>query len=116
MSNIEIEATEVARRLGTAQAEDLFVLDVRKESAYAQQRIPESTNLPIYEQLLQYDYSGLEANLDELPEDEEIAVVCVAGVTSARAAEFLQAHGFEAKSVRNGMHAWGRVDPEPRTD
>jgi rhodanese-related sulfurtransferase len=116
MSNTDIEAAEVARRLGTVDAADLFVLDVRKESAYEQRRIPESTNLPVYEDLLQYDYSGLEANLDELPEDEEIAVVCVAGVTSARAAEFLRAHGFDAKSVRNGMHAWERVEPEPRTD
>ncbi len=116
MSNTDIEAAEVARRLETAGTADLFVLDVRKESAYAQRRIPESTNLPVYEDLLQYDYSGLKPHLEDLPKDEEIAVVCVAGVTSARAAEFLRAHGFDAKSVRNGMHAWERVDPEPGSD
>ncbi|SDG42299.1 Rhodanese-related sulfurtransferase [Halorientalis regularis] len=110
MSNTDIEAVEVARRLETDDAAELFVLDVRKERDYAQRRIPESTNVPVYEDLLQYDYSGLENHLDELPENEEIAVVCKAGVTSARAAEFLRAQGFEAKSVRNGMHAWGRVD------
>ncbi|RXK47002.1 rhodanese-like domain-containing protein [Halorientalis pallida] len=112
MSNTDIEVAEVARRIEADDAADLFVLDVRKERDYAQRRIPESTNVPVYEDLLQYEYSGLENHLDELPEDEEIAVVCKAGVTSARAAEFLRAHGFEAKSVRNGMHAWGRLDPD----
>nr|WP_084802560.1 rhodanese-like domain-containing protein [Halorientalis sp. IM1011] len=112
MSNTEIEAAEVARRLETEQTNDLFVLDVRTERDYARRRIPGSTNLPVYEDLLRYDYSGLEHHLDDLPGDEEIAVVCKAGVTSARAAEFLRAHGFDAKSVRDGMSAWGRVDHE----
>ena len=112
MSNTEIEAAEVARRLETEQTNDLFVLDVRTERDYARRQIPGSTNLPVYEELLQYDYSGLETRLEEFPEDEEIAVVCKAGVTSARAAEFLRAHGFDAKSVRDGMSAWGRVDHE----
>jgi len=112
MSNTGIEAAEVARRLEREEAADLFVLDVRTERDYARRRIPGSTNLPVYEDLLQYDYSGLESRLDDLPEDEEIAVICKAGVTSARAAEFLRAHGFDAKSVRNGMSAWGHVDHE----
>ncbi|MFB6083233.1 MAG: rhodanese-like domain-containing protein [Halorientalis sp.] len=110
MSNTGIEAAEVARRLEREDTPDLFVLDVRTERDYARRRIPGSTNLPVYEDLLQDDYSGLERCLDELPEDEEIAVVCKAGVTSARAAEFLRAHDFDAKSVQNGMSAWGRLD------
>jgi len=116
MSNTEIEAAEVARRLEAEETAELFVLDVRRERDYEHRRIPGSTNVPVYEDLLQYEYSGLEPHLDDLPEDEEIAVVCKAGVTSARAAEFLRAHGFDAKSVRDGMSAWGRVDAEPRTD
>ncbi|SEO82160.1 Rhodanese-related sulfurtransferase [Halorientalis persicus] len=112
MSNTEIEVAEVARRIGADDAADLFVLDVRTERDYAQRRIPDSTNVPVYEDLLQYEYSTLETHLDELPENEEIAVVCKAGVTSARAAEFLRANGFEAKSVRNGMRAWQRLDHE----
>jgi len=108
-----ISADEVARRLH--EGEDLFVLDVRNEDDYAEWQIPGSTNLPIYDELLDHEFEALEANLDELPSDTEIAVVCVGGVTSSRAAAVLQDHGYDAKSVDDGMNAWGRVhrDYEP---
>ncbi|MFB6140836.1 MAG: MBL fold metallo-hydrolase [Halosimplex sp.] len=109
MDNTDIEASEVARRVTGDDAEDLFVLDVRTEDDYEEWQIPGSTNVPVYDDLLEYDYSSLEEHLDELPDDEEIAVVCVAGVTSARAAEFLDDHGFDAKSIPDGMNDWGRV-------
>ncbi|MFT4884357.1 MAG: glyoxylase-like metal-dependent hydrolase (beta-lactamase superfamily II) [Natronomonas sp.] len=119
MANTNIEASEVARRLADDDAEAPFVLDVRNEDEYEEWQIPGSTNLPVYNELLQYDYSGLEDRLEALPKDEEIAIVCVAGITSDRAAEFLRNHGFDAKSVINGMSAWGRVHREydvPSTD
>lgn len=112
MSNTSIGAAEVARRRSDDDAEDLFVLDVRTRDEYEEWRIPGSTNVPVYEELLEYDYSGLEDHLDELPRDEEIAVVCIGGVTSARAAEALREHGFDAKSIHGGMNAWGRVRGE----
>ncbi|MFB6197549.1 MAG: rhodanese-like domain-containing protein, partial [Halobacteriaceae archaeon] len=112
MSNTDVEASEVARRIAEDDAEDIFVLDVRNKDDYEEWQIPGSTNIPIYDELLEYDYSGLEAHLDDLPENEEIAVVCVGGVTSARAAEFLRDHGFDAKSIPDGMNAWGRVHRE----
>ena len=112
MSNTDIAADEVARRIAEDDTEDLFVLDVRNEDDYEEWQIPGSTNLPVYDELLSHDYSGLEDHVDELPEDTEIAVVCVAGVTSARAAEFLRERGYDAKSIPNGMNSWGRVHRE----
>ncbi|MFC7213656.1 MBL fold metallo-hydrolase [Saliphagus sp. GCM10025334] len=111
MGNTDIDASEVARRI-VDDDESLFVLDVRNEDDYEEWQIPASTNVPVYDELLEYDYSGLEDHLEDLPEDEEIAVVCVAGVTSARAAEFLRDHGFDAKSIPDGMNDWGRVHRE----
>ncbi len=110
MDNTNLYPAEVARRIDEDDAKDLFVLDVRSEDDYEERRIDGSTNIPVYDELLEYDYSTLEEHLDELPKDTEIAVVCVAGVTSARAAEFLREHGFDAKSVDDGMNGWGRVD------
>ncbi len=89
--------------------EDLFVLDVRNEDDYDEWAIEGSHNLPIYDQLLDGDLSGLADALDEIPDDKEIAVVCVAGVTSDDAAGFLQDEGYDAKSVADGMNGWGRV-------
>ena len=112
MSNTALDPSEVARRITEDDAEDLFVLDIRNEDAYEEWQISGSANLPIYDDLLDYDYSTLETHLDDLPEDEEIAVVCIGGLTSARAAEFLREHGFDAASVENGMNGWGRVHRE----
>jgi glyoxylase-like metal-dependent hydrolase (beta-lactamase superfamily II) len=108
MTDNTVSPDEVARRLQDG-SDDLFLLDVRNEDDYEEWQIPGSTNLPIYDELLEHDISSLEANLDDLPEDREIAVVCVAGVTSSLAAEVLRDHGFEAASVDGGMNGWGRV-------
>lgn len=104
----EIPPAEVDRRL--AEGDDLFVLDVRTEAAYEDRHVDGSTNLPIYEDLLRDDYSSLEAHLDDLPDEREIATVCVAGVTSARAAAFLRDRGYDARSVTGGMNEWDSED------
>jgi len=108
MSNTEIRPSAVARRV-QADDDDLYVLDVRNEPDYEEWRIPGSENLPIYDDLLAGDFSRLADALDSLPEDREIAVVCVGGVTSASAAEFLRERGYDARSVTDGMGGWGRV-------
>nr|WP_238392238.1 rhodanese-like domain-containing protein [Halorussus amylolyticus] len=94
----------VARRDG-----DLFVLDVRNEDDFEEWRVVGSYNVPIYDQLLDDDFTGLKDSLDEIPEDEETVVVCVAGVTSVDATEFLRERGYDAKSMEDGMDGWGRV-------
>ncbi|MFB6096135.1 MAG: MBL fold metallo-hydrolase [Haloferacaceae archaeon] len=116
MSNTDYDPATVARRVADEEAADLYVLDVRNEDAYEEWRIPGSVNLPVYDELLEYDFSTLEERLDDLPESEEIAVVCVGGVTSARAAEFLRERGFDAGSVDDGMNGWGRVHREYELD
>lgn len=95
----------VARR----DDDELFILDVRNEDDYEEWHVDGSYNLPIYDELLEEDFTGLEASLEEVPEDKEIAAVCVAGVTSARAASFLRDRGYDAESMDDGMSGWGRV-------
>ncbi|WP_433634564.1 MBL fold metallo-hydrolase [Halomicrococcus sp. NG-SE-24] len=102
----DIAPSEVAER---RDDDDLFVLDVRNEDDYEEWAISGSHNLPIYDELLDGDFSSLEAALDEIPEDEEIAVVCVGGITSADAAGFLNERGYDARSMTDGMRGWGRV-------
>ena len=101
-----ISPSEVAAR---RDDDDLFVLDVRRADEYEEWHVEGSQNIPIYDELLDGDLSGLAASLDDLPADREIAVVCVAGITSATAAEYLRDHGFDARSVNGGMNGWGRV-------
>lgn len=92
-----------------ARRDELFLLDVRNREDYEEWPIEGSHNVPIYDELLDEDFSGLEAALDEIPRDREVAIMCVAGVTSARAADFLRDRGYQARSVTDGMRGWGRV-------
>ncbi len=111
MNNTGSSAGEFTpREIAERQFDDsLFILDVRNTDDFEEWHVNGSVNLPIYDQLLDGNYLGLEANLDKLPEDKEVAVMCVAGVTSASAAEYLRDHGYDAKSIRHGMNGWGRV-------
>ncbi|EFW92368.1 beta-lactamase domain protein [Haladaptatus paucihalophilus DX253] len=105
-ASTEISPEEVAER---RDDDELFILDVRNEDDYEEWAVSGSYNLPIYDELLDEEFSGLESALDEIPKDKEIAVICVGGITSARAAEFLQKRGYEARSMSDGMRGWGRV-------
>ena len=100
---------DLARRLHDDTAEDLFLLDVRRTDEYEEWQIPGTTNLPIYDDLLDADFSTLADNLDALPTDQKIVIVCVAGITSADAADFLRDHGYDAESLDDGMNGWGRL-------
>ncbi len=111
MSNTESQRPTIdAHELATRRDDDaLFVLDVRREAEYEEWHVDGSHNLPIYDELLENDLSGLEAALDDIPADREIAVVCVAGITSADAAAFLRDREYDARSLEDGMNGWGRV-------
>ncbi len=103
---IKISPDEVAAR---RDDDEFFILDVRNEDDYEEWPLKGSYNLPIYDELLEEDFSGLEAHLDELPKDQELVVVCVAGITSTRAATFLRQRGYTARVMTVGMNGWGRV-------
>ncbi|WP_435102579.1 rhodanese-like domain-containing protein [Halarchaeum sp. P4] len=88
------------------RADELFVLDVRPAYSYHENHIVESHNLPIYDQLAGESFIGLDASLDELPDDQEIAVVCFSGSKASLAAEHLRKRGYDAKALIGGMSDW----------
>ncbi|NHN49290.1 MBL fold metallo-hydrolase [Halostella sp. JP-L12] len=104
---------EVADR---REDDELFILDVRNRDDYEEWQIDGSHNVPIYDQLLDGHFTGLEASLGEIPKDKEIVVVCVAGITSTDAAEFLRERDYDAKTMDDGMSGWGRVHVTYETD
>lgn len=72
------------------------VVDVREDVEFAGGRVPGALSLPM---------STLGARLDELP-DGPFAVICAAGVRSARVVEALEARGYDATNVEGGTDAW----------
>jgi glyoxylase-like metal-dependent hydrolase (beta-lactamase superfamily II)/rhodanese-related sulfurtransferase len=62
-----------------------LVLDVRRDSEYAEGHIPNSLHIP---------YGELAQRLDEVPRDRAVAAICKGGKRSGLAASLLQREGF----------------------
>jgi rhodanese-related sulfurtransferase len=77
---------------------DAAVLDVREQEEYAHGHVPGAINLP---------QADLASQLDQVPRDRPVFVICQSGARSLRSAQFLKQMGFDAvMSVRGGTEAW----------
>lgn len=88
------------RQAGTTHA----VLDVREPWETAQCLIPESLTIPL---------GSLPTQLDRVPMDRPLVVVCHHGGRSMQAVMWLRNQGYtNAINLRGGVDAWARqVDP-----
>lgn len=78
--------------------EGAFFLDVRTQEEWDEFHIPNTTLIPLNE---------LESRLSELPNDEEIVVVCRSGNRSQSGRDILLNNGFEqATSMAGGVTEW----------
>lgn len=88
MKSITID--ELAARSGVP------LIDVRERDEFAAGHVPGAVNVPL---------SELGDRLDELP-SEAFDVICQAGGRSARAAQALEARGYDATNVDGGTGEW----------
>ena len=88
--------------------EDVCAVDIRSEADYEEEHIEGSLNRPIRETLLSGDVDAALAELEDLPDDEELVVVCDAGVASAETARQLRDEGRSASALDGGLNAWNR--------
>lgn len=77
--------------------EGAVLLDVREQDEWDAGHAPGAIHVPLGE---------LPSRLAELPDDAELQVLCRAGGRAARAADWLQANGYDAVVVDGGMGAW----------
>ncbi|NMB87985.1 MAG: rhodanese-like domain-containing protein [Chloroflexi bacterium] len=90
-------------QVSVAQAADLrdqgaFILDVRQPEEWQQVHIPGATLIPLGE---------LPDRLDEVPQDQEVVVVCRSGNRSAQGRDILRSAGFEqVTSMAGGVTQW----------
>jgi len=89
---------ELKEKLDT---EDWTVLDVRSIEEYASGHIEGSINI----------YTGLlPKNLDKIPRDKPIAMICKSGTRSGFGSSILRRHGFEnIHNVMGGMTSWSNA-------
>jgi rhodanese-related sulfurtransferase len=77
---------------------EAVLIDVREPWEYAQARIPGAALIPLGE---------VPDRIAEIPEDTDVYVHCHVGRRSAKAVEFLRAHGRpRAINVAGGIEAW----------
>lgn len=98
----EISVAELKRRRDAG--EPLVLLDVREADEIATASLPFSTAIPMAE---------VPAEMDRLPHDVPIVVMCHGGVRSARVTRFLNEHGYpNAVNLAGGIDAWSQeIDP-----
>jgi rhodanese-related sulfurtransferase len=75
-----------------------FILDVRQPDEWNEAHIPDSTLIPL---------DQLPSRISELPNDQEIVVVCRSGNRSAQGRDILLDAGFaDVTSMAGGLNQW----------
>lgn len=86
-----------------ARARQTQVLDVREPWEIEFAPLPRALQIPMQQ---------VPAALDRLSRDQPLWVLCKAGVRSARVADFLRGHGFQAANISGGVDQWrAEIDP-----
>ena len=87
--------------------DDAWLLDVREDDEWAAGHVPGATHVPL---------GQLGARTAEVPQDQQIYVICRSGVRSARAAQALNGAGWQALNVAGGMQDWAAAGRPMMTD
>jgi rhodanese-related sulfurtransferase len=74
-----------------------FLLDVREDDEWVAGHAPDALHIPL---------GQLGGEVDQVPRDREVYVVCRAGSRSAYAARALGAGGWNVVNVADGMLGW----------
>jgi rhodanese-related sulfurtransferase len=77
--------------------EDAVVLDVREDDEWVHGHIEGATHIPM---------GDVPSRLDEVPDGDPLYVICRSGGRSARVAAWLNANGYDAVNVGDGMGHW----------
>jgi rhodanese-related sulfurtransferase len=103
---LEIAVDELQRRRVGPTAEEgrVALLDVREPWEVEICRLPDSINIPL---------AQLPEQLDTLPRDGMLVVLCHHGMRSRQATHWLRANGLgDAVNLSGGIDAWAReIDP-----
>jgi rhodanese-related sulfurtransferase len=89
----EIDVADLAR----VRADGVALIDVREPDEYTAAHVPGATLVPL---------ATVPDNLDRVPTDGPVYVICAKGGRSLKAAEFYRGQGIDAVNVAGGTTAW----------
>ena len=74
-----------------------YLVDVREDDEWVAGHAPDATHIPL----------GVLGDLaSQIPRDRDVYVICRSGGRSARATQALNAAGWQALNVADGMQGW----------
>lgn len=73
------------------------IVDVRETDEYTDGHVPGAVLIPL---------QTVPENVEQIPTDQPVAVICASGARSARATQYLLAQGVDASNVAGGTKAW----------
>jgi rhodanese-related sulfurtransferase len=76
---------------------EAWLLDVREDGEWAAGHAPDATHIPL---------GLLGSRTADIPQDQQIYVICRSGHRSARATQALNGAGWQAVNVAGGMEGW----------
>ncbi|KIL49248.1 MBL fold metallo-hydrolase [Jeotgalibacillus soli] len=98
-----ITTKEIAQKVINKEA--FFILDVRNEDAFSDWKVEGENitylNIPYFDLL-----DGVEEILEQLPQDQDIVVVCAKEGSSIMVADMLSDEGRTVSYLKGGMKAW----------
>lgn len=80
-----------------AIAQGAYVVDVREDHEFEAGHVPNARHIPL---------STVADHAQTLPQGETIWLICQGGVRSMKAADYLEAQGFDVVSVAGGTGSW----------
>jgi rhodanese-related sulfurtransferase len=83
--------------LEQAIASGAAVIDVREADEYASGHVPGAKHIAL---------NTVPDRISEIPKDEQVWIICQAGGRSMKAANYLEAQGFDVVSVAGGTGSW----------
>lgn len=89
----EVSVDELEQAIAAGAA----VVDVREADEFDSGHVPNARHIAL---------NTIPENLNLIPKDQPVWLICQGGVRSMKAAEYLEAQGYDVVSVAGGTRSW----------
>lgn len=94
-----MEAADLKAKVDAKDA-SIYLVDIRKPEDFAKGHVAGAVNLP---------FADMGKNIDKLPKDKQIVLMCYSGQTSGQTLAALKLSGFNAISLKGGFPSWEKA-------